>query len=372
MLLNTKGWVFDNAEPRYTIALVAVQRGKAEPPQELSLQGPYASLSSYTAKRVAEPARFPYKAVRGWTESLALPLLPSEASAAVFVQMRRSPRFDHAGGEEWAARPLQGDLNSTTGKPLMIFGSPDRAKVWPVYAGESFDLWVPDTGSYYALTDPKVVVPELQAKRRAASSRKASPFGQFSEGDLADPRTLPCHKSRLAFRRITNRTNRRTVIAALVPPHVVLVDTAPYLLWLKGNASDEAFVLGVMSSLPFDWFARRFVETHMDFHISNALPIPSASRSHALRQRAVDCAARLAAQDDRFAAWATSFKLKPRTLKPDERDDLAAELDGAIAHLYGLAEAHVVHVFETFHEGWDYGDRLDATLRHYRQLKGLT
>ena len=109
----------------------------------------------------------------------------------------------------------------------------------------------------------------------------------------------------------------------------------------------------------------------MDFHISNGLPIPEAGRGHALRRRAVDCASRLAAQDDRFADWASALKLKARHVPEGEVGDLTAELDATVAHLYGLAEADLVHIFETFHEGWDYGDRLDATIKHYRQLKSL-
>ena len=31
-----------------------------------------------------------------------------------------------------------------------------------------------------------------------------------------------------------------------------------------------------------------------------------------------------------------------------------------------LKQNHLVHIFETFHEGWDYEDRLRATLEHYR------
>ena len=41
------------------------------------------------------------------------------------------------------------------------------------------------------------------------------------------------------------------------------------------------------------------------------------------------------------------------------------ELDAVVAHLYGLTEKHLVHIFETFHEGWDYEERLRATLGHF-------
>ena len=43
------------------------------------------------------------------------------------------------------------------------------------------------------------------------------------------------------------------------------------------------------------------------------------------------------------------------------------ELDAMAARLYGLTEAHVRHIFETFHEGWDCHARLDAVLHFFRQ-----
>ena len=45
------------------------------------------------------------------------------------------------------------------------------------------------------------------------------------------------------------------------------------------------------------------------------------------------------------------------------------ELDGVVAHLYGLTEKHLIHIFETFHEGWDHATRLRATLKHFREWK---
>lgn len=49
---------------------------------------------------------------------------------------------------------------------------------------------------------------------------------------------------------------------------------------------------------------------------------------------------------------------------------MIAELDALVAHLYGLSASHLRHIFESFHEGWDYGPRLDAVLRHYRNWEG--
>ena len=49
----------------------------------------------------------------------------------------------------------------------------------------------------------------------------------------------------------------------------------------------------------------------------------------------------------------------------DERLDMIHELDAVVAGLYGLTEAQLVHIFETFHKGWEYQERLDGVLRHF-------
>jgi hypothetical protein len=150
---------------------------------------------------------------------------------------------------------------------------------------------------------------------------------------------------------------------------VFIVHLAPYLIWPRGNANNEAFLLGVLSSLPLDWFARRFVETHLTFFVFNPLPIPRPAAEDPLRRRAIQLAGRLGAPDDRFAAWAEEVGVECGPLAADEEEDMICELDAVVARLYNLSEKQLVHIFETFHEGWDYENRLRATLVHFR-LRG--
>lgn len=113
------------------------------------------------------------------------------------------------------------------------------------------------------------------------------------------------------------------------------------------------------------------METHVSVFVLNPFPIPRPDPDHPLRLRVIDTAGRLASQDRRLWGWGKKVGVKGRRLAEDEQSDLIAELDAAVAHLYGLAESDLVHIFETFHEGWDFQDRLDATLRHFTNLKGL-
>ena len=205
----------------------------------------------------------------------------------------------------------------------------------------------------------------LQGKRMRGGKYKRSAHSEFSADYLGNWETLPCYRPRVAFRDVTNRTNQRTVIACLVPPEVLIANQAPYLLWPRGDELDEAFILGVLSSVPLDWYARRFVETHVSYFVFNPFPIPRPTREDALWQRVVALSGRLACPDERFAAWAESVGVGCGLLATDEKEDMIHELDAAVARLYGLKEAQLVHIFETFHEGWDCQDRLDSVFRHF-------
>jgi len=271
MLLNSKQWVFEEVHPQYAIGLVAITRRSRPGETKLLLKGPYASLAAFGAGKVQEPTRFYGKDVRSWNDTASLPLLPREGSAEVFAQLRKAPRLDLDDGKSWRARPIQGDLNATWGKPLMDLESeacPDG--FWPVYKGESFDLWTPDTGTYYAYANPAVVLPVLQESRQRGSTRSA--FAEFPEAWRKDEREAPPLRPRIAFRDITNRLNERTVIATLVPPKVFLTNKAPYLLWPRGSEEDQAYLLGVLASIPLDWYGRRFIERSLNFFICNPLP----------------------------------------------------------------------------------------------------
>ncbi|MCY4398409.1 MAG: hypothetical protein OXE96_03560 [Gemmatimonadetes bacterium] len=368
MLVNNREWVFPNVHPQYTIGLTSITRGKDSRESELRLSGPYANFKRFRAGVRRAPVTFRAREVQAWNDTASLPLLPSDQSVEVFAQLRKSPRLDLNDSVGWRARPHR-ELDSTNDKHVMDVESsecPDG--FWPVYKGASFDLWTPDTGTYYAWADPGRVLGHLQSKRKRANRRSA--FVEFDRAWRDDPETLPCRSARIAFRRISRATDSRTIRATLIPPHVILTDVAPYFLWPRGDEKDEAYLLGVLASVALDWYARRFVETHMDFHVLNPLPVPRPDGDGALRNRVIALAGRLASPDERFADWAGRLGVVCGPLDADEKQDHIRELDAVAAHLYGLTEPQLVHVFETFHEGWDHEERLRATLHHFQTWQG--
>ncbi len=245
----------------------------------------------------------------------------------------------------------------------------DGHRRWPVYKGASFDLWNPDTGAYYASVDAEEITHHLQQKRLRQHRTSKSPFAEFSGEHIEDPQTLPCLRPRIAFRDITNSTNTRTVVTALVPGEVVITNQGPYLLWPKGDVRDQAFLLGALSSMILDWYARRVVELHLNFHILNSFPIPDPGEGHPVRDRVVVIAGRLAAVDERFVEWAAEVGVPVGSANDEAiKQDLICELDACVAHLYGLDEDDLAVVYDTFSETVDYSDRHAAVLAHFRRL----
>jgi hypothetical protein len=158
------------------------------------------------------------------------------------------------------------------------------------------------------------------------------------------------------------------MIASLIPPFVVLTNGSPYLLNASGREKDEAFLLGIFSSIPFDWLIRRYVEGTLRQGILNQMPVPLMREK--ISERVVHISGVLAAKDQRFAKWAKAVRVPVGSVKSDEqRNDMEAELDALVAHLYGLSKEQVEHIFKTFHRGWDYGPRLEKTLEHFDRIE---
>jgi len=86
-------------------------------------------------------------------------------------------------------------------------------------------------------------------------------------------------------------------------------------------------------------------------------------------QRTVQLAGRLACPDERFAQCAEAVGVEYGPILEPDREQMVFELDAVVAHLYGLNEGQLTHIFETFHEGWDYQECLERVLEHFCERK---
>ena len=172
--------------------------------------------------------------------------------------------------------------------------------------------------------------------------------------------------ARIVFRDMARSTDRRTIIAALIPPEALVNHKAPYLLVRRGGPTEESFLLGVLCSTPLDWYARRFVEMSVNFTIFRRFPIPNPDPADDRYLRTVEIAGRLAAVDDRYGSWAEAVGVPVGSVTTQaEKDDLIAELDAVVAHLYGLNAEDLEVIWDTFHTTVDHLPSLDKVLGYH-------
>lgn len=360
-LVNNQRWCFPEVHPQYTVALTVVSKGGDH---AVHWSGPFASEKDFVAGS-ASLASVEASEFETWSDSAAFPLIPDPVSAEIFRQMRQSPRYD-AVRPGWEFR-LTNELHSTNDKDLYDFDLTRGAGKTPVLAGASFNLWAPSAAQPYAYVATRALRRHLSTKLAAQLRRQKSPYAGMSFAK----NELPLDRPRIVFRKITRPTDTRTTIASLIPPGSSVTEAGQIVVRVQGDVTCEAFLLGVVSSVPFDWAARRWVELNFNFYLMNPLPVPMYTPRGVMSVRVVEIAGLLAAVDDRYAEWAGEVGVPVGSVTTAaQKDDLIAELDALVSLLYGLLEDQVEHVFATFHRGWAYEARLDAVLKHYRVWKG--
>ena len=231
-------------------------------------------------------------------------------------------------------------MNATTHKHYVEFDL-DRCRenFWKVYKGESYDLWQPDSGKYYGYADPVPVLDWLQSKRlKSYRQNNHNFYKNFDENFINNPDSLSNLQPRIAFRLISRSTDSRTLRACLVPPKTFHVHSSQLVNIFSKNKFDEAYLLGVLCSIPLDWYARRFVEINFTFNYFNSLPIPRVDNENILKKRLVKISGRLASKDERFSLWASQVGVEFGDLKKDEKEDKICEIDALVSILYGLDE----------------------------------
>jgi hypothetical protein len=156
---------------------------------------------------------------------------------------------------------------------------------------------------------------------------------------------------RLGFRDVANATNVRTMIAGIVPPNVfagnTLIVSKPF-----SNQKELLFVCAVLNSFACDFIIRQKVTAHCNMFYVYQLPIPRLTEGDRYFSDIIQRAAKLICTTPEFDELAQETlnltSLQCGVTEETERAKLRAELDGIIAHLYGLTEEEFTYILSTF------------------------
>ena len=105
----------------------------------------------------------------------------------------------------------------------------------------------------------------------------------------------------------------------------------------------------MLNSFVFDYFLRQLVTANLTMFFIYQCPVPRLSLTDSRSLQIIQHAARLTCITPEFDDLAKEVGLKKyQVLKPTEHARLRAELDGLVAHLYGLTEDEFAHILNTF------------------------
>lgn len=344
-LLNTGRWAFDS-EPRYTVALAAARREKPSPDHRMRTAGIASSLDQWQVQAASEGVALALSALG---PGRAVPLLRSQAEADLLALLRTGSPFPFGAGARWKCFAVA-ELHETNDQPLWRAATAGR-QLWK---GESFDQFNPHGAESRWCPESDAVWRKVRKPRPGADSLVASKSTLQARREAV---LREVNRARVAFRDVSRATDSRTVRACLVPPGVFLTNKAPYLAFVEGGPVEQAACLAVMNSLAFDWQARRFVETNLNFFILEGLYVPNLSNDHFIA--IANAACRLSCADDRFDDFARETGIERKPLGDPERERLKIEIDARVAKSWGLTAEDLSLILADF--------TLDAVPAVYRQ-----
>ena len=364
-------------------------------------------------------------------EAQTFPNLEREQEVSVLRNIMQHPPTSKEINNSWSANLY---LELDRAKDTDRFVEDGSRGEYPIYQGKNIFQYnhnseLRDLTPIQFWSVPEDESPEKSAKRRireknfrsrdAAISLKKSIYNRFSDseefshlntqsqkGFVNDLLTnefdrdelsledvlLDSTEYRIVLREVTNSTNERGVVAAVIPKGSVAVHTLhtirPYRVNPeKENLGDfpmhsayervfsdkELFVtLGLLNSISFDYLMRKKLNTHISKYQFEESQMPRLTEEDDWFHYISERAARLNCYGEEFAEMRERLGGVDPVTDEQRRDEVRAEIDAAAFHAYGLDEDDVEFILGDFHLVDDpvfmTEAYLDMVREKYRQL----
>lgn len=294
-------------------------------------------------------------------DSLSVMELKSAVDVAVVEKMLLFPMLGDEVDGAWKVE-LCREFHVTDDRALFKANpGPDRL---PLYEGKMIQQYDCRFSEPRKWVDEKEAQDALRPARVRRAHQAAQQYGvEVDEANLARF-SLDKEAFRFAFRQVTRNSDTRSMICAVLPPGVVAVDT---LLLLRPFAHEVAakalvetlslppqvmlYVVAVFNSFVVDWLLRQRISAHASMFYVHQIPMPRLTEADPRLAPIAIRAAKLTCTTPEFDALAKAAGLgshKKGVTDPEGRAQLRAEIDGLVAHLYGLTEEEFAHVLRTF------------------------
>jgi hypothetical protein len=141
----------------------------------------------------------------------------------------------------------------------------------PLYEGRMVDLFDHRAKMYVSGRGRSAVWQELAF---ALPGKAIRPQWRISETKIPHKVARRWMEYRIGFCDVASPTNRRALVAALIPPYTICGDKVPTILFIPRDDRLMLLWLGVANSFCLDFLARKKVALKMSYTVMDSLPLP--------------------------------------------------------------------------------------------------
>ncbi|MGL4500592.1 MAG: Eco57I restriction-modification methylase domain-containing protein, partial [Planktothrix sp.] len=260
-------------------------------------------------------------------DSLSVMEFKSDVDIRIAEKMLKFPLLGENMAGKWNLRLIR--EFDMTNHSYLFKQQPGKGKL-NLYEGKMIHQFT------HLYAEPRYWVDEEEA-RKALLGKKGT--------DNSQKLDYQCY--RLGFRAIASSTNERSLIASLIPKSVFcgnsLLISVTFLENenLSLNDAEMLFSVAFFNSLVLDYHIRQKVSINLNMFYIYQLPVPRLTAADRFFAEIVDRAAKLICTTPEFDELAQEVGLTSHqdgVTDEGDRAQLRAELDGIIAHIYGLNE----------------------------------
>jgi hypothetical protein len=262
-------------------------------------------------------------------DSLSVMEFKNEGDIRIAEKMLQFPLLGEQIEGQWNLR-LTSEFHMTNDSHLFQ-QEPGKGRL-PLYEGKMIHQFT------HLYAEPRYWVDEAEA-RKALLGKK-----------IDNDQKLDYQCYRFAYRAIARSTDSRTFIGTIVPTNVVCGHSLNVALPIQDNRY-MLVISATLTSLIFDFALRQQVSSNLTMFFIYQTPVPRLKSGDKYFWDIVQRAAKLICTAPEFDELAQEVGLNSHregVTDETERAKLRAELDGIIAHLYGLTDAEFAYILTTF------------------------
>ncbi|MBD2445221.1 hypothetical protein H6G25_18960 [Dolichospermum sp. FACHB-1091] len=288
-------------------------------------------------------------------DSISVMEFKSDLDIFIAKKMSRFPLLGEEIQDKWNLK-LTAEFHMTNDSHLFKT-EPGKGRL-PLYEGKMIHQFT------HKFAEPRYWVEEEEG-RKAVLGKNGVDKGQILD--------YQCYRA--GFRKTARNTDMRTLIATIIPPNFHAENFQSILLCSSAishppNYQECLYLVAIWNSFSVDYSIRNRVSSALNFFYMYQTCVPRLTEKDPYFQEIVERAAKLictTAEYDELAREVGLTSHENGVTDERERGKIRAELDGIIAHLYGLTETEFSHILSTFPIVAE--EVKNAALNAYRELK---